>query len=493
MKSLDLLAFDIGASNGRAILGRFDGNLIRLSELHRFENNYSEIDDTLYWDTTYLLNQLKIGFSNYKMQHGNSLSSFGIDTWGVDFGLLDESDNLINFPRAYRLATDVEMHSAWETVSQKSLFERTGIAAMNFNTIYQLHRRKSASDAELSKAKSLLLMPDLLAFFLTGEKLSEYTNVTTTNLYNPLTKDWDYKSISELDLPSHIFTPIDRAGQKRGRLRNAFSEELGLVTPFYSSVGTHDTASAVAAIPGKENFAFCSSGTWSLFGFESDKPYINDDIFLAGFSNEGTVQGGFRPLKNIMGLWLIQECRKEWAIQGKKLSWDEIVDAASKSESFRSIIDPDYPPFFKPGNMIDKVQKYCQITKQSIPSSVGQIARCIYESLALKYKWAILTLEKIKETKITSLNIVGGGSQNQFLNQLVSDAIGRPVIAGPTEGACIGNLLMQAVALGELSSIEDVRLVVANSFEPKIYEPFKNSIWDSMYERLLKNMETMKS
>ena len=488
MKTFDLLAFDIGASNGRATLGRFDGKHLQIEELHRFENNYTEQDGVLRWDASYLLEQMKLGFLSYKKLYGRELSSFGIDTWGVDFGLLDKSDQLLNNPLAYRYATDNEMKDAWNVVSQKALYERTGIAAMNFNTIYQLHRIKMSNDADLANARTLLLMPDLLGFFLTGEKLSEYTNVTTTNLYDPKKKTWDFDTIDALALPKHIFTPIDRAGHLRGSLLSSVAQELGINRALSASVGTHDTASAVAAIPGKGSFAFCSSGTWSLFGVETDEPIITDDTFSAGFSNEGTVQGGFRPLKNIMGLWLIQECRREWAQNGNRPSWDEIVAAASDSEAFRSIVDPDYPPFFSPGDMIGKIQTFCRNTYQPMPITKGHIARCIYESLALKYRWAVERLEKIKGTSIDSLNIVGGGSQNKLLNQMVADATKRPVIAGPTEGACIGNLLMQAVALGELKTIEDVREVVRSSFEPEIYEPRNVDAWDYAYYRLLKHM-----
>lgn len=488
MKNLDLLAFDIGASNGRATLGRFDGRQLHVEELHRFDNNYNEQNGILRWDASYLLNQLKVGFLSYKKLHRGKLSSFGIDTWGVDYGLLDQSDRLINNPRAYRYATDNEMQNAWKIVPQKALYERTGITALNFNTIYQLHRRKMSDNSNLAKARTLLLMPDLLGFFLTGEKLSEYTNVTTTNLYNPKEKDWDYETINALSLPPHIFTSIDRAGELRGSLLPSVADELGINSVLFSAVGTHDTASAVAAIPGKGSFAFCSSGTWSLFGIETDEPIITNDTFSAGFSNEGTVQGGFRPLKNIMGLWLIQECRREWAQNGNRLSWDEIVAAAADSEAFRSIIDPDFPPFFSPGDMNGKIQKFCRDTAQPIPMTKGQIARCIYESLALKYRWAVERLENIKGTAIDSLNIVGGGAQNKLLNQMAADATKRAVIAGPIEGACIGNLLMQAVALGELKGLEDVRDVIRRSIELEVYEPQNVEEWDDAYNHLLKYM-----
>jgi len=284
-------------------------------------------------------------------------------------------------------------------------------------------------------------MPDLLGYFLTGEKKSEYTEATTSMLYNPTTKDWDWQTIEALELPKKIFTPLDRAGSLRGTLRPELAEELGINQAHFAAVGTHDTASAVAAIPGTGSFAFCSSGTWSLFGVETDKPILTDAVRDANFSNEGTIQGGFRPLKNIMGLWLIQECRRDWQKAGMRLSWNDIVEEAKKAEPFRSVIDPDYGEFFAGGRMVEKTQAFCRETNQPVPETVGQIARCIYESLALKYRWALERLEEIKGQRIDTLNIVGGGCQNELLNQFAADSIDRPVVTGPIEGAAIGNLL----------------------------------------------------
>jgi rhamnulokinase len=486
MKTLDLLSFDLGASSGRAMLGRFDGDRLRISELYRFENSPVDMDGVLSWDILQIFRHLKNGFAAYNMQSGGrELSCFGIDTWGVDYGLLDASGNLLNIPRAYRNAKDADMDAAWQVVPKRVLFDRTGIAAMNFNTVYQLYRRKLEGDPELEHADKLLLLPDLLGYFFTGEKLSEYSNVTTTSLYNPTTRDWDRATIRELGLPTRLFTPIDRAGQLRGRMRSGIAEELGMGSVPLAAVGSHDTASAVAAIPGLGNFAFCSSGTWSLFGVESESPVLTDAVYQSNLSNEGTVQGTFRLLKNIMGLWLIQECRRAWQNQGQSLCWADIIGAAKKESAFRSIIDPDFAPFFAPDGMVEKIQKYCIATQQPIPESVGQIARCVYESLALKYRWTLERLEEIKGASIDTLNIVGGGSANGLLCQLSADATGRPVIAGPAEGACAGNLLMQAAALGELSGVGELREVVRRSFELKEYTPHPSQLWQDAYGRLL--------
>ena len=485
----NLIAFDLGASNGRAILGQLDGDKLTMRELHRFENNYIEMNGVFYWDLPYLYNQLKQGLLAFKQADVGELDCFGIDTWGVDYGLLDKNGHLLSNPRAYRMAVDEDMENVWKIVDFPTLFARTGIATMNFNTIYQLYRRKIEGDAALENAETLLLMPDLLGYFLTGEKKSEYTEVTTSMLYDPAARDWDWTTIDELGLPRKIFTEIDRAGVVRGKLRPELAEELSINRASFAAVGTHDTASAVAAIPGEGSFAFCSSGTWSLFGTETDEPILSDAVRDANFSNEGTIQGGFRPLKNIMGLWLIQECRRDWIKKGTKYSWDEIVAEAEKAEPFRSIIDPDYGEFFAGGDMVGKIQRYCADTKQPVPETVGQVARCIYESLALKYRWALERLEEIKGQHIDQLNIVGGGIQNKLLNRFVADAIDRKVVTGPIEGAAIGNILAQAMAIGEVRDIAHLRQIVRNSENVETYLPNHTAAWEENYKRLLALMK----
>ena len=485
----NLLAFDLGASNGRAILGQFDGEKLTMRELHRFENNYIEMNGVFYWDLPYLYNQLKLGLLAFKQADVGALDCFGIDTWGVDYGLLDKNGHLLSNPRAYRYAVDADMEHVWQTMDFPALFARTGIATMNFNTVYQLARRRREGDAALENAETLLLMPDLLGYFLTGAIGSEYTNVTTSMLYNPTTKDWDWEIIRTLGLPEKIFTKIDRAGSLRGTLRPELAAELGINPARFAAVGTHDTASAVAAIPGTGSFAFCSSGTWSLFGVETDEPILSDAVRDANFSNEGTFQGGFRPLKNIMGLWLIQECRRDWQKAGQSLSWNDIVEEAKKAEPFRSIIDPDYGEFFAGGRMVEKIQDFCRGTNQPVPESVGQIARCIYESLALKYRWALERLEEIKGRRIDQLNIVGGGCQNRLLNQFAADSIDRPVVTGPVEGAAIGNLLAQAMALGDIRTMDELREVVRRSEAVETYTPDHTAEWEQAYQRMLSYTE----
>ena len=485
----NLLAFDLGASNGRAILGQLENDRLTMRELHRFENNYIVRDGVFQWDLPYLLDNLKQGLAAFRDANVGPLDCFGIDTWGVDYGLLDENGQLVANPRAYRYAVDADMEAAWETVDFPTQFRRTGIAALNFNTVYQLYRRKREGEPELQKAATLLLMPDLLGYLLTGEIKSEYTNVTTTMLYNPTTRDWDWETIRALGLPEHIFTDIDRAGQLRGCLRADLAEEIGINRAAFAAVGTHDTASAVAAIPGSGNFAFCSSGTWSLFGVETDHAIVTEEARQANFSSEGTIQGGYRPLQNIMGLWLIQECRRDWIKEtGADVSWDDIVAEARKAEPFRSVISPDYGEFYAGGQMVKKIQEFCRRTGQPVPETVGQVARCIYESLALRYRLALEGLESIKGERIDSLNIVGGGIKNKLLNQMVADSIDRRVITGPVEGAAIGNLLGQAMALGVVKDLEDLRRIVRNSEAVEEYEPHHTEAWDQAYATLKRVM-----
>ncbi len=485
-KTRNLMAFDLGASNGRAILGQFDGERIIMRELHRFENNYIEMNGVYYWDTPYLYNQLKIGFMKFRQGNFGKLDAFGIDTWGVDYGLLDRNGNLAGIPRSYRLGVQEDIDAVQKIIPADVLFSRSGIdTGLTFNTLYQLYRRKREKDAALQVADTMLLTPDLLGYFLTGVKGTEYTIATTTQLYNPTTRDWDWETIDQLELPRHIFTKIDKTGTIRGYLRPELCEELDINPAAFVAVGGHDTASSVAAIPGSGSFAFCSSGTWSLFGVETDTPDLSPDAAAAGFSNEGTIQGGFRPLKNIVGMWIIQECRRDWIKQGMNLSWDDIVQAALKEPALRSVIDTDAPEFYAGGNMEKKIRDFCARTGQPVPETVGQVARCVYESLALKYRYALEGLERMKGCRIDSLNIVGGGIQNRLLNQMVADALDRQVVTGPIEGAAMGNLLTQAMALGDIANLDELRQVVRNSEAVEIWEPNHTQAWEDAYRKLI--------
>ena len=480
------LAFDLGASNGRAILGQFDGEKITMKELHRFENNYVEMNGVYYWDTPYLYNQLKQGLLKFVQGGYGELDSFGIDTWGVDYGLLDRNGQLAGLPRSYRLGTQEDIDAVKAVIPADVLYRRSGIdTSLTFNTLYQLYRRKREQDPALEIADTMLLTPDLLGYFLTGAKGTEYTIATTTQLVNASTGDWDWDTIEELGLPEHIFTRIDKTGTIRGYLRPELCEEVGVNRAAFVAVGSHDTASAVAAIPGEGSFAFCSSGTWSLFGAEMDQPDLSMEAAAAGFSNEGTIQGTFRPLRTIIGMWIIQECRRDWLKQGIDISWDAVVEQARQAEPLRSIIDPDSPEFYAGGQMEQKIRDFCWRTNQPVPETIGQVARCVYESLALKYRHALEGLEKMKGQRIDSLNIVGGPINNRFLDQLIADSLDRKVVTGPVEGAAIGNLLTQAMALGHIADLNELRQVVRNSESVEVWQPNHTPEWEAAYEKMI--------
>ena len=486
----NMMAFDLGASNGRAILGQFDGKRLAMRELHRFENNYIEMNGVFYWDTPYLYNQLKQGLLAFRQGGFGDLDSFGIDTWGVDYGLLDRNGHLAGVPRSYRLGVQADIDAVTSRIPRETLYQRSGIdTVLTFNTLYQLYRRKREGDAALEMADTLLLTPDLLGYFLTGAVGTEYTIATTTQLYNPTARDWDWETIDQLGLPRRIFTRIEPSGTIRGRLRPELCRELGLNPAAFVAVGSHDTASSVAAIPGRGSFAFCSSGTFSLVGMEVEKPVLDAQAMADGFSNEGTIQGGFRPLRNIIGLWLIQECRRDWMKAGQNLSWDDIVREAQGAPALQSIIDTDSPEFYAGGGMEEKIRAFCRRTGQRVPETVGETARCIYESLALKYRSAIEGLERMKGEAISSLNIVGGGIQNKLLCQMAADATGRPVVTGPIEGAAMGNLLTQAMALGDIAGLDELRDVVRHSVEVDTYTPNQTPEWEKAYEKLLALMK----
>jgi len=483
---LNLLAFDLGASNGRGIIGRFDGKRIVLEELHRFENGYLEVNNMLYWDILSIYNNMKTCFTKFAASGTGDLHCFGIDTWGVDYGLLDKNGQLVSNPRSYRLGNDDDIAAVDSVVPLKEIFDRTGCCPLPLNTLMQLYRRVRENDPALEIADTMLLTPDLLSYFFTGEKHSEYTMCTTTMMLDAVKRDWAYDLIEKFSIPTSMLTPVVMPGTLSGTLLDSVAADTGAGNVPYALVGTHDTASAVAAIPGKGSFAFCSSGTWSLFGMEVDEPIMTDTVYNSKLSNEGTIQGGFRPLKNIMGLWIIQECRKQWKREGHDLSWNDIVAQASAAAPLRSIIDPDHPDFYGVGNLPKNIADYCRRTGQPVPETIGEISRCVYESLALKYRWTMERLEEMKGSAIDQLNITGGGIQNKMLCQMTADSINKPVVTGPVEGACIGNLLTQAMALGEIANIEELREVVKNSEDVSVYEPNHSDAWDEAYALLCK-------
>lgn len=480
-----VLAFDLGASSGRAVAGSFDGERLAIEEVHRFPNDPVRIHRHLYWDILRLFYEIKHGLLKARHRYGNTLAGLGIDTWAVDFGLLDANGELLGNPYNYRdPQTNGMMEQVWQVIPRSEIFRHTGIQFMPLNTLYQLYAMKQADSPVLQHAATFLMIPDLLRYFLTGDKSSEFTNATTTQFYNPFTGSWDSEILSTLWLPTDIFTEIVQPGTPHGNLLPAICDELGIQALPVTAVGEHDTASAVAAVPAEQtDFAYISSGTWSLMGTEVPTPIVTEQSLAWNFTNEGGVGNTYRFLKNIMGLWLIQECRRIWEIEGKQFSYSEMVGMAAQAEPFRSLVDPDHSMFLSPLHMPRQIQEYCTTTNQPVPQSEGAISRCIEESLALKYRKILERIEALTGKRFSGLHMVGGGIQNEALCQYTANAIGRPVWAGPVEASATGNILLQLISAGHLQDIRQARQVVRQSFQIKTYEPRDTATWDEAYRR----------
>lgn len=481
-----LLAMDFGASSGRAILGTLSEGKLSLRELHRFSNDPVEMAGRLYWDAPRLFFEIKASL-NKAAREGVSLSSIGVDTWGVDYGLLDAHGDLLSNPVHYRdVRTEGVMEKVFETVSRQEIYDRTGLAFMSFNTLYQLAAQKIEGDPRLEIAQDLLFMPDLMTYWLTGVKGCEYTIASTSQMISPYTRSWDTELLERLGIPARLLLPITEPGSVRGTLLPSIARETGVGPVPVVAVAGHDTASAVAAVPAAdEDFAYISSGTWSLVGVETRKPVISAEAQAANLTNEGGVDGTIRVLKNVMGLWIIQECRREWERRGQALSFAQIVEQAEQAPAFVSLFDPDEEIYMTPGDMPEKIAQVCRRTGQPVPHTVGEVARAVYESLALKYRWTVEKLEKASGRTIRALHIVGGGSNNAMLNRFTADALGIPVLTGPSEATAIGNLMLQAKALGLVKNMAELRSVVANSFETGCVQPGDRAPWDAAYARFL--------
>lgn len=490
LKKLNLLGYDLGASSGRAMLGEFDGERLTISELHRFINEPVRINGHLTWDTLYLFREMKNGL--FKAHANGQVDGMGIDTWGVDFGLLDKNGDLIGNSIHYRDERTVGMmEEAFKVMPREQLFGRTGLAFLNFNTLYQLLALKHANSPMLDIADTMLMTPDLMGYFFTGCKATEYTIASTGQLIDPVTRDWARDVIRAFDLPEHLFTKIEQPGTVRGYLKDELMNEVGCGRIPLLNTASHDTASAVATVPAQgENFACISSGTWSIMGVELKTPLTRPEVMNSGYSNEGGINGTARLMKNIMGLWIIQECKRDWDRQGRSYSFAQIAAMAENAQPFMSIINVDDPEFMAPGHMPDRIVEYCRRTGQAVPEDDAQIARIVFESLALAYRYAVESLENdILGHGVDALNVVGGGSQNVLLNRFTASALGKPVIAGPGEATVIGNLLVQAMALGEIGSLSELRQVVRASFDTREFLPEKGLDWDAAYDKLLKLIE----
>lgn len=466
------IAVDLGASSGRVMVGVLDRGKLTLKEMNRFWNGPTEIDGTLYWDFIHLFRNIKEGISRAQKEFGDSLVSLGIDTWGVDFGLLDTDGRLLGNPVNYRdRRTDGMFDEVFKRVPKGEVFAQTGIQFMELNTLYQMMALSLSDSIQYRTADRLLFVPDLLNYWLTGTMKAERTFASTSQFYNPVTKDWAYEMIEKVGIRTDLFAELVDPGTVIGDM-----EGLPVV-----AVGSHDTASAFAAVPvvGTESAAFLSSGTWSLLGTELPEPVINEDVLAANFTNEVGVCDTIRFLKNLSGLWILQELRRVWNEDGYDYSWKGMDKLADEAEPLKYFFDPADPVFAMPGDMPKRIQNYCEKTGQGRPESHGSIIRATYESLALLYTDIFQALEKLSGKSFDVLRIVGGGSNNFALDQFTANAIGRRVITGPVEATAIGNLITQMLAMGDIQSLEEGRSLVADSFASECcaFEPRDTLVW----------------
>lgn len=480
MKEKSYIAVDVGASSGRLVVGHFDGERLRLEEIHRFENGPVEAGDHLHWDLLSQWAQICRGLRAAGAKFGDRVASVGVDTWGVDYALLGPGDELLGNPYHYRDSrTNGMMEKAIAILGREKIFRRTGVQFMPFNTLYQLLATKLGRSQLMDIAETMLMMPDVFHWLLSGVKCNEMTEASTTQFYNPVERDWAWNLLSELALPSFFLGRIVQPGTKLGPLRDRLAAETGLTSASVVLPGSHDTASAVMAVPAAgrigvtPNWCYISLGTWALMGVESPQPVLSDAVMRYNFTNEGGVGGTTRLLKNISGLWLVQECRRVWNSNGENLDWEAINQLAAAAPPSPALIDPDAPEFLAPTNMPEAICDHCRKKGQPVPSDKGAIIRCVLESLAHKFRETLYKCEELVGGKLETIHIVGGGTQNKLLCQMTADACGRRVLAGPVEATAIGNIMMQAVGLRDVASIAQAREIIRRSFAVEEYLPSK--------------------
>lgn len=483
--TLNTLAIDLGAESGRVILGQFDGQRLALSDVHRFPNGPVRLPSGLHWDVLRLLTEIKAGIALATRHYGQELVSVGIDTWGVDYALLDRHGALVANPHHYRDdRTDGMVEAAFQRVPREEIFEQTGLQFLQLNSLFQLYAMVVQRSPALDIAETFLTIPDLFNYWLTGHQGCEFTHVTTTQCYNPRQRHWAWPLLQALDIPTHIFPEIVPPGTVRGPLLPAVADETGAHRLQVISPASHDTGSAVVAVPAEQpGFAWISSGTWSIMGAEVPEPIITPVALRYNFTNEGGAGDVFRFCKNIAGLWLVQECRRWWAAQGEELSYAQLTDMAAAARPFTCILDPDDRDFLKPGDMPARIRAFAARTGQPAPETKGELVRTALEGIALKYRYVLERVEEMLGRRLDPIHIVGGGTQNRLLSQFTADATGRPVLTGPVEATAMGNCLMQLMALGHLSSLWDARAVVRNSAEVSRFEPGERAGWDDAYAR----------
>ncbi|HEX3053324.1 MAG TPA: rhamnulokinase family protein [Aggregatilineaceae bacterium] len=471
MGKISVVAVDLGAESGRVIEISFDGERLEQHEIHRFPNLPVRVHQTIYWDVLRLWQDILTGIGMV----GSRAASIGIDTWGVDFAFLDRDGNLLANPVHYRDArTDGLMEWVFERVPRRQVFEYTGVQFMALNTLYQLASLARNRSPLLEMAESYLALPDLFNYWLTGARKGEFTHATTTQLYNPRTCNWDWDLLDAIGIPKHIFPELVQPGTQLGDYNG-----IPVIAP-----ASHDTASAVLSVPTTtDNFAYLSSGTWSLLGLELDHPVISDTAYEVNVTNEGGAYGTFTFLKNVVGLWIAQQCRSTWQAEGTSYSYEQIAQEASNAAPFRNYIDPDDPMFLSPGDMPSRVREFCQRTGQPIPESVGQIMRTVFESLAFKYRVVLDCLIELTGKQVDRLHIVGGGGRNALLCQMAANVTGRQVVVGPFEATAWGNGIVQLISLGVLDNISQAREILSRTQDTIVYEPQHVERWAEEYQR----------
>lgn len=478
------LAIDLGASSGRAILGSFEQGAFSMKEISRFPNTIQKVQGKLYWDV-YALHRSVLEALRYCVREQIELTSVGIDTWGVDYGFLGKDGTLLGLPRAYRDPyTEQAPEQYFEAVSRAELYSRTGIQIMPFNSVFQLYAAKRDRFSPLEAADKLLFMPDLLSYLLTGNPVCESTIASTGQVLNPYTRSIDERLLAPMGLKATLFAPMVHPGAKIGTLHPEVQQQTGASAIPVVAVAGHDTASAVASVPtDTPHFAYLSSGTWSLMGIETKDPIINEQSQAFNFTNEGGVEGTIRVLKNICGMWLLEECRREWKSQGTEYSYQTLVEMAAQAPAFRSFVNPDDPAFAHPTSMLSEIHHYCLRTGQAAPANPGQVVRLIYESLALRYRAVLEMLQALSPHPIEKLYVIGGGARNALLNQFAANSLRIPVISGPAEATAIGNIMIQAKAAGLVSSLPAMRALISESIECTAYTPQASTLWEEAYLR----------
>lgn len=481
-----VLAFDFGASSGRAIIGCFDGDKITLEEVHRFSNDPVSVGGTVYWDVLRLFYEIKQGIIKAKIAGG--FDSIGIDTWGVDFGLIDSEGKLMENPVHYRDARTAGLvDEAFKTMPKEKLYGITGIQFMELNTLFQLISLKKYRPWMLERADKMLFMPDLFGYMLTGKMCAEYSIASTSQLIDLDKRTWSKEILDAFGIKESVFAPLVQPGTVLGELSKEVCEECGVDPVPVISVCGHDTQSAITSVPCEDgDFVFLSSGTWSLFGTELDKPIVNETSMNINITNEGGFDGSTGFLKNIIGLWLIQESRRQWKREGKEYSYADLEKLALAAEPFKCFIDPDAPEFVPHGNIPERVREFCRKTGQYVPETVGEIMRCIYESLAMKYRLTFEKLRECTERDYPVIHVIGGGTKDGLLCQMTANSCDRTVKAGPIEATVMGNVAVQLMSDGSVKNIGQARKIVADSSELKTFEPKDTDKWAGAYEDFLK-------